>query len=152
MGGDALAGVRLDLTDEAQVAAAFADAALNFGGLDIVVSNAGIASAAAVEDTSLALWERSIGILATDYFLVVREAFGLMRRQRLGGAIVFVASKNGRAASAAVSAYCTAKAAALHLAPDDIAEAVAFFASDRASKSTGNSVNVDAGNARYFTR
>ena len=78
--------------------------------------NAGIASAAPIEDTSLALWQRNMDILATGYFLVAREAFRLMLRQNSGGAIVFVASKNGLVASPGASAYCAAKAAEIHLA------------------------------------
>ena len=81
-----------------------------------MVSNAGIASASPVEDTSLALWQKNIDVLATGYFLVAREAFRLMQRQQCGGAIVFVASKNGLAASAGASAYCAAKASEIHLA------------------------------------
>jgi len=139
----------------------------------------------------------------------------MMKSQRLGGSIVFVASKNALAASSGAAAYSTAKAAELHLArsmalelapdkirvntvnpdavlqgshiwsgswraeraraygidpselekfyrersllkenvtPEDVAEAVHFFASDRSAKSTGNILNVDAGNATAFTR
>ena len=214
-GRDAAIGVKLDVTDEAAVAASFEEAARAFGGVDIVVSNAGIASASPVEDTSLELWRRNMDILATGYFLVSREAFRLMQRQNIGGAIIFVASKNGLAASAGASAYCTAKASEIHLArclalegavhgirvntvnpdavlrgskiwegewrqqraasnkvaedqleevyrqrsmlklsvfPEDIAEGVYFFASDLSAKSTGNILNIDAGNAQAFTR
>jgi rhamnulose-1-phosphate aldolase/alcohol dehydrogenase len=214
-GGDVVRSVVLNVTDEAGVIAAFADAAVEFGGLDILVSNAGIASSAPVEATELSMWNRNIDILATGYFLVSREAFRLFRRQKLGGNVVFVASKNGLAASPGASAYCTAKAAEIHLArclalegadagirvntvnpdavlrgskiwngewreqraasskievsdleehyrnrsllklnvfPEDIAEAVYFLASDASAKSTGNIINVDAGNAQSFTR
>jgi NAD(P)-dependent dehydrogenase (short-subunit alcohol dehydrogenase family) len=214
-GKDAAIGVRLDVTAEADVAASFHDSVLAYGGLDIVVSNAGIASASPVEDTSLALWQKNMDVLATGYFLVAREAFRLMQRQKCGGAIVFVASKNGLAASAGASAYCAAKASEIHLArclalegaahgirvntvnpdavlrgskiwagewrqqraasnkvtedeleevyrqrsmlklsvlPEDIAEGIYFFASDLSAKSTGNILNVDAGNAQAFTR
>ena len=89
---------------------------LAFGGVDIVVSNAGIASASPIEDTSLALWQKNVDVLATGYFLVAREAFRLMLRQKCGGAIVFVASKNGLAASPGAAAYCAAKASEIHLA------------------------------------
>jgi rhamnulose-1-phosphate aldolase/alcohol dehydrogenase len=212
---DVVRGVKLDVTREAEVAEAFAFAAKEFGGLDILVSNAGISSASPVEDTELSLWTRNIDILATGYFLVAREAFRLMKRQKAGGNIVFIASKNGLAASPNASAYCTAKAAEIHLArclalegadsgirvntvnpdavlrgsniwkgewreqraaaynmkpdeleehyrkrsmlklgvyPEDVAEAVWFFASDLSAKSTGNILNVDAGNAQSFTR
>lgn len=214
-GRDAAIGVKLDVTDEAAVVASFEEAARVFGGVDIVVSNAGIASASPVEDTSLGLWQKNMDILATGYFLVSREAFRLMQRQNVGGAIIFVASKNGLAASAGASAYCAAKASEIHLArclalegaphgirvntvnpdavlrgskiwegewrqqraasnkvaedqleevyrqrsllklsvfPEDIAEGVYFFASDLSAKSTGNILNIDAGNAQAFTR
>ena len=91
--------------------ASYAYALRELGGLDILVSNAGIASAAPIEETPLELWSRNMGILATGYFLVAREAFALMKRQGLGGSIVFVGSKNALVASAGASAYCAAKAA-----------------------------------------
>ena len=205
----------MDVTDEAAVASAFADTALAFGGLDILVSNAGIAFSAPIEETTLAAWDRNMDILAKGYFLVSREAFRLLKRQKAGGSIVFIASKNGLAASPNAAAYCTAKAAEIHLArslalegapegirvnvvnpdavlrgskiwtgewreqraaayqlkpdeleehyrqrsllkldvlPEDVAEAAYFLASDMAAKSTGNIINVDAGNAVSFTR
>jgi rhamnulose-1-phosphate aldolase/alcohol dehydrogenase len=214
-GRDAAIGVKLDVADEAGVIASFEATARAFGGVDIVVSNAGIASASPVEDTTLGLWQKNMDILATGYFLVSREAFRLMQCQRIGGAIIFVASKNGLAASAGASAYCAAKASEIHLArclalegaahgirvntvnpdavlrgskiwegewrqqraasnkvsedqleevyrqrsmlklsvyPEDIAEGIYFFASDLSAKSTGNILNVDAGNAQAFTR
>ncbi|HEX4034923.1 MAG TPA: bifunctional rhamnulose-1-phosphate aldolase/short-chain dehydrogenase [Solirubrobacteraceae bacterium] len=105
-----------DVTSEQSVAAAFHSAVEAFGGLDIVVSNAGVASSAAVEDTTLAEWERNQAILSTGYFLVAREAFRVLRRQDRGGSIIFVASKNALVAGQNASAYSTAKAAELHLA------------------------------------
>lgn len=212
---DAVRTVKLDVTQEDAVISAFAEASVEFGGVDILVSNAGIASSAPVEETTLAMWNKNIDILATGYFLVSREAFRLLRRQNLGGNVVFVASKNGLASSPNASAYCTAKAAEIHLArclalegaeagirvntvnpdavlrgskiwngewreqraasskievtdleehyrkrsmlklnvfPEDIAEAIYFLASDASAKSTGNIINVDAGNAQSFTR
>ncbi|MCR8726175.1 bifunctional rhamnulose-1-phosphate aldolase/short-chain dehydrogenase [Frigidibacter sp. ROC022] len=214
-GEDQVRAVTMDVTDEDAVAAAYASAAVEFGGVDILVSNAGIASSAPVEDTSLEMWNRNMAILSTGYFLVSREAFKLMKVQGLGGAVVFVASKNGLAASPNASAYCTAKASEIHLArclalegaehgirvnvvnpdavlrgsriwsgewldqraatyktdkdgleemyrqrsllkrsvyPEDIAEAAYFLASEQSAKSTGNIINVDAGNVQAFTR
>jgi rhamnulose-1-phosphate aldolase/alcohol dehydrogenase len=212
---DMVEAVWVDVTDEDAVDRLFIEAAWRFGGLDICVSNAGIASAAPIEATTLALWNRNIDILATGYFLISRRCVQLLKAQGLGGSIVFIGSKNALAASPGASAYCTAKAAELHLArclalelapagirvnvvnpdavlrgsriwqgewaeqraqqykttpdelesvyrdrsllkrsvyPEDVAEAVAFFASERSAKSTGNIVNVDAGNAQSFTR
>ena len=113
---DVVRTVTMNVTDEAQVIASYVRTAAEFGGVDILVSNAGIASAAAVEDTSLALWNKNMSILSTGYFLVSREAFKLFKTQNIGGAVVFVASKNGLAASPNASAYCTAKASEIHLA------------------------------------
>jgi NAD(P)-dependent dehydrogenase (short-subunit alcohol dehydrogenase family) len=105
-----------DVTSEASVAEAFAAAVDAFGGVDIVVSNAGVASSAPIEETTLAEWERNHAILGTGYFLVAREAFRVLRDQRLGGSIVFVASKNALVAGRNAAAYSSAKAAELHLA------------------------------------
>jgi rhamnulose-1-phosphate aldolase/alcohol dehydrogenase len=214
-GKDSVAGVLMDVTSEESVEAATREAIAGFGGLDIVVCNAGIASAAAFEDTTLELWNRNMAILGTGYFLAARAGYRILKEQGFGGAIVFIASKNGMAASAGASAYCAAKAAEVHLArclalegapygirvntvnpdavlrgskiwagewrqqravsnkvsedqleevyrqrsllklsvyPEDIAEGVYFFASDLSAKSTGNILNVDAGNAQAFTR
>jgi NAD(P)-dependent dehydrogenase (short-subunit alcohol dehydrogenase family) len=215
-GKDHVRGVRCDVTDEASVIAAYGRAALAFGGVDILVSNAGIASAAPIDETTLALWNRNQSILATGYFLVAREAFKLMKAQGTGGSIVMIASKNGMVASNQASAYCAAKAAEIQLSrsfalegaplgirsnvvnpdavirgskiwtgkwseeraaankvdegdleafyrdrsmlkrsvfPEDIAEATYFFAcEDLSAKSTGNILNVDAGNLAAFTR
>ena len=114
MGG--IGSVAGDVTSEDAVAAAFAAAVDAFGGVDIVVSNAGVASSAPIEETTLAEWERNHAILGTGYFLVAREAFRVLRQQRLGGSIVFVASKNALVAGKNAAAYSSAKAAELHLA------------------------------------
>ncbi|MEP2782590.1 MAG: bifunctional rhamnulose-1-phosphate aldolase/short-chain dehydrogenase [Pseudoruegeria sp.] len=214
-GPDVVRGVLMDVTNETAVEDAFTEIAVEFGGIDILVSNAGIASSAPVEDTTLALWNKNMEILSTGYFLVSRAAFKMLRVQDIGGSIVFVASKNGLAASPNASAYCTAKASEIHLArclalegaeagirvnvvnpdavlrgskiwegdwldqrastyetnkdgleemyrqrsllkrsvlPEDIAEAAYFFASEQSAKSTGNILNVDAGNVQAFTR
>jgi len=214
-GADQVASSWVDVTREDAVIGSFRDSAWKFGGVDICVSNAGIASASPVDETTLALWQKNMDILATGYFLISRQAFQLFKAQGIGGSIVFIGSKNALAASPGAAAYCTAKAAELHLArclalegaplgirvnvvnpdavlrgsriwqgewaqqraaqykksvdelegvyrersllkrsvyPEDVAEAVAFFASERAAKSTGNIINVDAGNATAFTR
>ncbi len=114
--GDSARAVSGDVTSEGAVAQAFAAAAEAFGGVDIVVSNAGIASSAPVGETTLAEWERNQGVLGTGYFLVAREAFRLMEQQATGGSIIFVASKNSLVAGPNASAYSAAKAAELHLA------------------------------------
>jgi rhamnulose-1-phosphate aldolase/alcohol dehydrogenase len=113
--GDMLHSAVCDVTHEESVRLAMRSTALAFGGVDLLVSNAGIASSAPIEDTSLALWNRNQAILSTGYFLVGREAFRAMKAQGVGGAMVFVASKNGLVASNQAAAYCVAKAAEIHL-------------------------------------
>jgi rhamnulose-1-phosphate aldolase/alcohol dehydrogenase len=113
---DLVATCKMDVTREDDVIAALKASSLAFGGVDILVSNAGIASSASLEDTSLELWNRNQSILSTGYFLVSREAFKVLKQQGMGGNIVFVASKNGLVASPNASAYCTAKAAEIQLA------------------------------------
>jgi len=214
-GSDNVRADFVDVTDEAAVAEVFARTSIDFGGLDICVSNAGIASAAAIEDTTVELWRRNFDVLSTGYFLFAREAVRLFKTQALGGSLIFIGSKNAIAASPGASAYGAAKASELHLArglavecaplgvrvnvvnpdavlqgsriwqgqwrndrahqhnaepgqleeiyrersllkrsvyPEDVAEAVAWFASDLSAKSTGNMLNVDAGHAAAFTR
>jgi rhamnulose-1-phosphate aldolase/alcohol dehydrogenase len=114
--GDEGISVAGDVTSEAAVAEAFAAAVEAFGGVDIVVSNAGIASSAPVAETTLAEWNRNQSVLGTGYFLVAREAFRLLQTQGKGGSIVFVASKNAVVAGPNAAAYSSAKAAELHLA------------------------------------
>lgn len=214
-GRDVVRAQACDVTSEVQVQAAFAACAVEFGGLDILVANAGLASSAPIEETTVALWRKNYDVLVEGYFLASREAFPLMRAAQ-GGSIVFIGSKNALAATPNASAYASAKAAAVHLArclalegaeagirvnvvnpdavirgskiwdgdwrreragaygidpgeeleefyrkrsmlkknvlPEDIAEAVFFFASDLSDKSTANMLNVDAGNAQAFTR
>jgi NAD(P)-dependent dehydrogenase (short-subunit alcohol dehydrogenase family) len=114
--GDRGLAVEGDVTSEAAVAGAYAAAVEAFGGVDIVVSNAGIASSASIEETTLEEWNRNHAILGTGYFLVAREAFRVMKAQRTGGSIVFIASKNAIVAGRNAAAYSSAKAAELHLA------------------------------------
>jgi len=106
----------MDVTKEADVAGAFARAVAEFGGVDIVVSNAGISSASPIETTTAAQWQKQMEILGFGYFLVAREGFRVMTRQGIGGSIVFIASKNGLASGRNAAAYSAAKASELHLA------------------------------------
>jgi rhamnulose-1-phosphate aldolase/alcohol dehydrogenase len=107
---------RADVTDEGEVARAYRQAILEYGGVDIVVSNAGLASSAPIEETSVEMWDKNHAVLAKGYFLVSREAFRIMKEQGVGGSLIFVASKNAMAAGKNASAYSSAKAAELHLA------------------------------------
>jgi NAD(P)-dependent dehydrogenase (short-subunit alcohol dehydrogenase family) len=107
---------RLDVTDEDSVAAAFDLARLTYGGLDVLVSNAGIAHVAPMDELSVADWRRSLDVNATGHFLVAREAMRIFKQQGIGGAMVFVATKNVTAPGKDFGAYSAAKAAEAQLA------------------------------------
>jgi NAD(P)-dependent dehydrogenase (short-subunit alcohol dehydrogenase family) len=188
---------------------------LAFGGLDILVCSAGLATSAPFVETTLEDWERNYAVLARGYFLPAREAFRVLIQQGRGGSLIFVGSKNALVAGANAAAYSSAKAASLHLArclaedggkhgirvntvnpdaviegsaiwssawkaerastygvseadlpdfyrgrttlnesvyPEDVAEAIAFFATARSGKSTGNVINVDGGVPAAYPR
>ena len=108
--------LHMDVTKEESVRTAFAHAMLAFGGLDVIVNNAGLASSAPITETSMAEWNRNWNVLATGYFLVSREGFRVLQAQGRGGNLVFVASKNALVAGKNAAAYSTAKAAEVHLA------------------------------------
>jgi NAD(P)-dependent dehydrogenase (short-subunit alcohol dehydrogenase family) len=115
-GADFVTRFVMDVTDENAVAGAMRHATLTFGGLDFLVANAGIAGGAPLTETTVADWDKNMDILGKGYFLSAREAFRLFEAQQIGGSIVFIGSKNGLAASAGAAAYCSAKAAEIHLA------------------------------------
>jgi rhamnulose-1-phosphate aldolase/alcohol dehydrogenase len=108
--------VTMNVTRETDVQHAFAEAVARYGGVDIVISNAGISSANPVEDTTVEQWERQMDILGKGYFLVGREGFRILKQQGIGGSVIFVASKNALASGKNATAYSSAKAAELHLA------------------------------------
>jgi len=106
----------VDVTDENAVAAMMERTVLEYGGLDILVASAGLATSAPVTETTLEEWELNYAVLARGYFLCAREAFRVLLEQDRGGSIVFVGSKNALVAGANAAAYSSAKAASLHLA------------------------------------
>jgi rhamnulose-1-phosphate aldolase/alcohol dehydrogenase len=106
----------VDVTDENAVAEMMERTVLEYGGLDILVASAGLATSAPVTETTLEEWELNYAVLARGYFLCAREAFRVLLQQDRGGAIVFVGSKNALVAGANAAAYSSAKAASLHLA------------------------------------
>ncbi len=108
--------IRCDVTDEAVVGQAFEEVVLAYGGVDIVVSNAGIAISAPIEETTMAQWDRNFDILAKGYFLVSRAAFRVWKAQNRGGSLIYVGSKNSLAAGKGAAAYSAAKAAEIHMA------------------------------------
>ncbi|MGH3648301.1 MAG: SDR family oxidoreductase, partial [Micromonosporaceae bacterium] len=113
-GPDRAVAVPVDVSDEAAVAAAVAAAVLAFGGIDLVVNNAGLSKAASLEETTTELWDVQFSVMPRGSFLVSRETAQVMRQQRLGGDIVYVASKNAVFAGPKNIAYSSAKAAQAH--------------------------------------
>jgi rhamnulose-1-phosphate aldolase/alcohol dehydrogenase len=114
LGAEYALAVALDVADEAAVDAAFTAAALRFGGVDLVVNNAGIARARALTDTSADEWDRVHDVLARGSFLVSRAAARTMIAAGAGGDIVYVVSKNAVAAGPQNVAYGAAKADQAH--------------------------------------
>lgn len=108
--------VKMDVTKEEEVISAIQSAILAFGGIDILVNNAGLASSNPFEETTMDNWNMNINVLVTGYFLVARETFKLMKKQEIGGSMVFIGSKNSLYAGKNAAAYSTAKAAEVHLA------------------------------------
>jgi rhamnulose-1-phosphate aldolase/alcohol dehydrogenase len=112
--GVALA-VHADVRDEANVQAAFRETILQFGGVDVVVSNAGLAIARSIEESTVDDFDKISGVLERGYFLVVREAVKVMKAQATGGSIIFIASKNAVASGKNAALYSAAKAFELAL-------------------------------------
>ncbi|RCW63748.1 bifunctional aldolase/short-chain dehydrogenase [Saliterribacillus persicus] len=108
--------VKMDVTSEAEVQASIQKSVLKYGGIDLLVNNAGLASSSPFEETTMDQWNLNINVLVTGYFLVAREVFKLMKSQEIGGNMVFIGSKNSIYAGKNAAAYSTAKAAEVHLA------------------------------------
>ena len=113
--GRALA-VKMDVTSEEMIIDAINQTVRTFGGIDILVNNAGLATSSPFEETTLQEWNLNMNVLGTGYFLVAREVFKVMKKQQLGGSIIFVGSKNSIYAGKNASAYSAVKALEVHLA------------------------------------
>ena len=116
LGEDRCIGVTADVTNQEQVAGAFQRTVLAFGGLDVLVSNAGIAPTGTLDELALSNWQRSLDVNATAHLLVSQEAVRIMRAQGMGGSLIFVVTKNVTAPGAGFGAYSAAKAAEAQLA------------------------------------
>jgi rhamnulose-1-phosphate aldolase/alcohol dehydrogenase len=113
-GPDVAVAVTADVSDEEQVAAAVQQAVLAFGGVDLVVNNAGLSLSRPLLETSVADWDVQHDVMARGSFLVSREATRVMIEQGLGGDIVYVVSKNSLFAGPNNVAYGAAKADQAH--------------------------------------
>ncbi|GAA3494933.1 bifunctional rhamnulose-1-phosphate aldolase/short-chain dehydrogenase [Streptomyces prasinosporus] len=113
-GSDKAVAVTVDVTSEEQIAEAFRAAVLAFGGVDLVVNNAGISISKPLLETSAKDWDLQHDVMARGSFLVSREAARVMTAQGLGGDIVYIASKNAVFAGPNNIAYSATKADQAH--------------------------------------
>ena len=111
---DVAVAVTADVTSEPDIAAAVAAAALAFGGVDLVVNNAGLSISKPLTETTVADWDILHDVMARGSFLVAREAAKAMIAQRMGGDIIYIASKNAVFAGPSNVAYGAAKADQAH--------------------------------------
>jgi rhamnulose-1-phosphate aldolase/alcohol dehydrogenase len=114
-GNDTAVSVLLDVTNNETIEKAFAAAALAFGGVDIIVNNAGISISKSITEHSIDDWDNLYDILVKGQFLLSRTGVGLMRKQGFGGDIVNIVSKNAIVAGPNNAGYGSAKAAQAHL-------------------------------------
>jgi len=113
-GPDVAVAAGADVTDEAGVVDAIREAGLAFGGIDLVVNNAGLSISKSLFETTLGDWDLQHDVMARGSFLVSREAARVMRDQGIGGDIVYISSKNSVFAGPNNIAYSAAKADQAH--------------------------------------
>ena len=104
-----------DVTDSNSIAAAFKEACLAFGGIDIIVHSAGLAISKPLEETTQKDWSILQDILVKGQFDLAKQGVAIMRKQKLGGDYISIASKNGLVSGPNNVAYGTAKAAQQHM-------------------------------------
>ncbi|HYF31766.1 MAG TPA: bifunctional aldolase/short-chain dehydrogenase [Chitinophagaceae bacterium] len=121
-GSDACAQVPLDVTNKQNIDKAFDVAALQFGGVDIVVNCAGLSVSKPLEEHSEADWDLLYDVLVKGQFLVTQAGVAIMRKQQLGGDVLNIASKNALVSGPNNAGYGSAKAAQLHLSRLNAAE------------------------------
>ncbi|GAB3025965.1 bifunctional rhamnulose-1-phosphate aldolase/short-chain dehydrogenase [Niabella terrae] len=136
-GKDAVAAVSLNVTDAASITAALDQTALAFGGVDIVINNAGISISKSIAEHSIEEWDRLYDILVKGQFMVSKAGVAVMRKQGFGGDIINIVSKNSIVAGPNNAGYGSAKAAQAHLSRLLAAEL-------GADKIRVNAVNPDA--------
>ena len=113
-GSDVAIGVQADVTDEAQIAEAIQEAVLAFGGLDLVVNNAGLSISKPLLETTEKDWDLQHNVMAKGSFLVSKAAAKVMIDQGMGGDIIYISSKNSVFAGPNNIAYSATKADQAH--------------------------------------
>lgn len=136
-GKDAYAAALVDVTNAAQIESSLKVAALAFGGVDIIVNNAGLSISKPLEDHTEKDWDVLYDVLVKGQFLVTQAAVAVMRKQALGGDVINIVSKNALVSGPNNAGYGSAKAAQLHLSRLNAAEL-------GADKIRVNSINPDA--------
>ncbi|MEX2231938.1 MAG: bifunctional aldolase/short-chain dehydrogenase [Cyclobacteriaceae bacterium] len=121
-GKDAYADAQLDVTNAADITGAMKTCALAFGGIDIVVNNAGLSISKSLTDHSEKDWDLLYDVLVKGQFLVTQGAVSLMQKQELGGDVLNIVSKNALVSGPNNAGYGSAKAAQLHLSRLNAAE------------------------------
>jgi rhamnulose-1-phosphate aldolase/alcohol dehydrogenase len=114
-GRDTAASTQLDVTNEESIEKAFEATALAFGGVDIVINNAGISISKPITEHTIADWDKLYDILVKGQFLVSKAGVKIMRKQNIGGDIINIVSKNSIVAGPNNAGYGSAKAAQAHL-------------------------------------
>ena len=121
-GRDSYATVQLNVTEDADIKNAFAQAALNFGGIDIVVNCAGLSISKPIEEHTDKDWDLLYDVLVKGQFKITQEAVSVLRKQKRGGDILNIVSKNALVSGPNNAGYGSAKAAQLHLSRLNAAE------------------------------
>jgi NAD(P)-dependent dehydrogenase (short-subunit alcohol dehydrogenase family) len=121
-GKDSYATALLDVTSAEQIDAAMKTAALSFGGVDIVVNNAGLSISKPIEEHSEKDWDLLYDVLVKGQFFVTQAAVNTMRKQGFGGDVINIVSKNALVSGPNNAGYGSAKAAQLHMSRLNAAE------------------------------
>jgi rhamnulose-1-phosphate aldolase/alcohol dehydrogenase len=121
-GRDSYTTVQLNVTEDADIKNAFAQAALSFGGIDIVVNCAGLSISKPIEEHTDKDWDLLYDVLVKGQFKITQEAVNTMRKQNIGGDILNIVSKNALVSGPNNAGYGSAKAAQLHLSRLNAAE------------------------------
>ena len=121
-GKDVFTGDILDVTNAATIAQTIHTAVLAFGGLDIVVNNAGLSISKALEDHTEKDWDLLYDVLVKGQYLVTQHGVAVMRKQNMGGDVLNIVSKNALVSGPNNAGYGSAKAAQLHLSRLNAAE------------------------------